>query len=206
MSSDASKDSSLGSAPIGAFCSQLAAKVPTPGGGAAAAVSAALGSAAACMSAAYTQRKKDVDNGAAVLAKMLSAKLEQGALDALAAGDADAAAYAALQRSWKDSDMAAEQRAAIEAEALRVPVDLIRLCHRHVEAIEAFIPHCNPQITSDAKVGIHLLAGAARAAFQTALVNKPSEADTNSLRRLLEDIRAAEDRALGLQMRVDRGW
>ena len=32
-----------------------------------------------------------------------------------------------------------------------------------------FMPHCNTNITSDAKVGIHMLAGSARAAYQVRL-------------------------------------
>lgn len=70
------------------------------------------------------------------------------------------------------------------------------LCHRHINAIKTFLPACNPQITSDAKVGCHMLAGAARAAYQTALVNSPSPTQRDALRALLLEIRAAEDELL----------
>lgn len=60
---------SFKSIPIEQFIANLAAKQPTPGGGAAAAVGAAIGSAAASMSAAYTQRKKDKESGAAAKAE-----------------------------------------------------------------------------------------------------------------------------------------
>lgn len=72
-------------------------------------------------------------------------------------------AYADLQRSWKDAEMTAEEKKQIEARALAVPVSLVELCHDYILAIQAFLPDCNPNITSDAKVGIHQLAGAARA-------------------------------------------
>lgn len=154
------------------FLAALASKQPTPGGGAAAAVAAAVGMAAATMSAAYTQRKKDVESGAAELATAIAKALNVPVM--LEVADADGHAYANLQRSWKEPAMPAAERAEIEQEALNVPTDLIGICHNYVQMIETFLPHCNPNITSDAKVGIHLLAGAARAAFQTAAVNKPS--------------------------------
>jgi formiminotetrahydrofolate cyclodeaminase len=163
--------SALATKTVEAFVRELAAKQPTPGGGAAAAVAAAVGEAAAAMATAYTQRKKDMESGAAAKATDLNNQLAPAKV--LTFADADAAAYAELQASWKASDMPAEQKAAIEARALAVPVDLIEHCRAKIEQIEAFLPFCNTGITSDAKVGIHLLAGAARSAYQTALVNSP---------------------------------
>ena len=88
-------------------------------------------------------------------------------------------------------------------------------------AIQVFLPSCNPNITSDAKaaltahhspsarpsvtpapttplakVGIHQLAGAARAAFQTALVNSPPAAERERLRGLLREMREVEEALL----------
>ena len=65
------------------------------------------------MSAAYTQRKKDKESGAAAKASALIEALDVAPL--LQAADDDAAAYADLQRTWKESDMGAEEKAAIEA-------------------------------------------------------------------------------------------
>ena len=181
---------------ISEFVVALAAKQPTPGGGAAAAVGAAVGTAAAAMAAAYTTRKKDQESGAAAAAEALIATLDTDA--ALAAADTDAAAYADLQRSWKDTEMSAEEKASIEARALAVPVSLIERCHAYIVAVKDFLPLCNPNITSDAKVGIHQLAGAARAAYQTALVNSPSAEVSERIRFLLREIRDIEENILGL--------
>jgi formiminotetrahydrofolate cyclodeaminase len=131
---------------IDAFTSSLAAKQPTPGGGAAAAVGAAVGAAAAAMSAQYTQRKKDVESGAAAVAKELIESLDVAAL--LASADADASAYAELQRTWKTPYMPPGEKADIEARALAVPVSLVGECHRAVMAIKTFLPSCNPNIVS----------------------------------------------------------
>ena len=182
---------------LGKFLVALAAKQSTPGGGAAAAVGAGLGSAAASMAAAYTQRKKDKESGAAAKAEALIQKLDFN--KALNLADTDAAAYADLQRSWKDADMTAEEKAAIEARALAVPVSLVELCHDYILAIQAFLPDCNPNITSDAKVGIHELAGAARAAYQTVLVNSPPQEEKERLKALLLEIRNIEDALLEME-------
>jgi len=179
---------------LGQFVAALGAKVPTPGGGAAAAVGASLGAAAAQMSANYTMRKKDKESGAAAKAEQLVAILDVEKL--LNVADDDAKAYADLQRTWKDTDMSTEEKTEIEQRALAVPVTLMETCHEYIKSIKEFLPSCNPNITSDAKVGIHHLAGAARAAYQTALVNSPCESEKTRLRQLLAEIRDIEDELL----------
>ncbi len=181
---------------LGQFITSLSAKQPTPGGGAAAAVSGAIGGAAAQMSAAYTQRKKDRESGAAEHAKTLISSINID--EYLKAADEDAVAYADLQRTWKDSAMSSEEKEAIEKRALAVPTNLLERCHGDIVSIRTFLPHCNPNITSDAKVGIHQLAGAARAAFQTVMVNQPPEDEKDRLKALLKEIGKMEDEILGL--------
>merc|ERR1719215_583200 len=146
------------------------------------------------MSAAYTTRKKDQESGAAAAAEALIAKLDIAAV--LSAAEADAAAYADLQRSWKDKEMTAEEKSSIEARALAVPVELLERCHSYILAVRDFLPSCNPNITSDAKVGVHQLAGAARAAYQTVLVNSPPDNVRQRLRELLREIRDVEETLL----------
>ena len=119
------------------------------------------------MAAAYTTRKKDVESGAAAKAAELVNALDVTPL--LIAADEDADAYAALQRTWKEHNMAAEEKMQIEARALAIPTRLLEACHANILRINDFLPHCNPNITSDAKVGMHQLAGAARAAYQASL-------------------------------------
>eukprot|EP00545_Synedropsis_sp_CCMP1620_P010426 CAMPEP_0119023502 /NCGR_PEP_ID=MMETSP1176-20130426/30080_1 /TAXON_ID=265551 /ORGANISM="Synedropsis recta cf, Strain CCMP1620" /LENGTH=199 /DNA_ID=CAMNT_0006978589 /DNA_START=24 /DNA_END=623 /DNA_ORIENTATION=+ len=186
---------------LGKFVHTLAAKQPTPGGGAAAAVGAAVGAAAAKMAAQYTQRKKDIESGAAARAQTLIDQLQD--LDSLLdMADEDAKAYAALQRTWKEADMSFDEKAAIESKALAVPTNLLEKCHQHILSIQEFLPHCNPNITSDAKVGIHQLAGAARAAYQTVLVNKPSGDEKKRLKSMLKEIRDVEEEMLDIDVLV----
>jgi hypothetical protein len=62
--------------------------------------------------------------------------------------------------------MPPEEKKAIETRALAIPTNLVEVCHASIVKIRDFLPHCNPNIQSDAKVGLHQLAGAARAAYQ----------------------------------------
>mmetsp|Transcript_19932 Transcript_19932/g.50399 ORF Transcript_19932/g.50399 Transcript_19932/m.50399 type:complete len:207 (+) Transcript_19932:100-720(+) len=179
----------VGAAALEALVAQLAAKVPTPGGGAAAAVAASLGAASGSMAAIYTTRKKDEETGVADKARALAQGLEQASKECLALADKDAEAYLQLQQTWKkDAGFTPDQVNEIQANALNVPVTLLRVCHSHANAVHAFIPDCNPNIRSDAYVSLHLLAGAARAAYQTALVNNPEEPLKQELSGLLHEL------------------
>ena len=188
---DDDKEGGVSLQTIGDFIKALAAKQPTPGGGASAAIGAALGGAAASMAAAYTQRPKDETTGAAEQARQLITIMEWNEL--VQAADEDAKAYGALQTTWKkDHGLTEEQVTAIKETALQVPTHLVQTCHRYILAIQEFLPNCNPNIKSDAKVGIHLLAGAARAAYQTVLVNAPTPEQIGHLKKLLTEIQQIE--------------
>mmetsp|Transcript_19337 Transcript_19337/g.53912 ORF Transcript_19337/g.53912 Transcript_19337/m.53912 type:complete len:250 (-) Transcript_19337:2254-3003(-) len=190
-------DSTLATQSVQNFCDVLSSKQPTPGGGASAAVGAAIGAGTAAMSGAYTQRKKDEESGAAEAARTMISKMNISSL--LSMADDDVKAYQSLQSTWKkDSGLTLEEVKEIEANALKVPTVLLEACHERIVAVQEFLPKCNPNITSDAKVGIHQLAGAARSAYQTILVNSPPEEEKERLMKLLREIQEIENGLLGL--------
>ena len=194
---DSPSSSSLATKSIQEFCDVLSSKQPTPGGGASAAIGAAIGAGTAAMSAAYTQRKKDEASGAADSARAMIEAMDLQAL--LSMADDDVEAYQSLQSTWKkDSGLTPEQVKDIEANALKVPTVLLEACHGRILAVRDFLPRCNPNITSDAKVGIHQLAGAARSAYQTVLVNTPPEEEKLRLQKLLKEIQDIENGLLEL--------
>ena len=194
---DSSSSSPLATKSIREFCDVLSSKQPTPGGGASAAIGAAIGAGTAAMSAAYTQRKKDEASGAADAARAMTEAMNLGSL--LSMADDDVEAYRSLQSTWKkDSGLTPEQVTDIEANALRVPTVLLEACHERILAVRDFLPRCNPNITSDAKVGIHQLAGAARSAYQTVLVNTPPEEEKLRLQKILREIQDIENGILEL--------
>ena len=73
-----------------------------------------------------------------------------------------------------------------------MPVGVVERCTRLALAVEAFVPRCKKSIRSDAVVAVHLLAGAARAAFQTVLVNTPPAAEAARLAGLIAQVSAKE--------------
>lgn len=160
----------LGASTVDALVAALGERTPVPGGGAAAAIAAALGCAAGAMAARYTSGPKHaaVETEARAFADLLG----NAATACEHLGDADAEAYAAVGAARKTKDAAVIAEA--ERRAGAVPADLLALCAQHAAGLAAFIPTCNPWLVSDVKVGIHLLAGAGRAAWQTLLVNKPA--------------------------------
>ena len=88
--------------------------------------------------------------------------------------------------------MSPAETAAIQARALAVPVGVVERCTRLALAVEAFVPRCKKSIRSDAVVAVHLLAGAARAAFQTVLVNSPPAEEAARLAGLISQVSAKE--------------
>jgi methenyltetrahydrofolate cyclohydrolase len=182
----------LGSTSVDALIGALAERTPVPGGGAAAAIAAALGCAAGAMAARYTTGPKyaAIEAEARNFGELLAA----AAQDCTRLGDADAVAYAAVgaARKTKDATAIAES----EQRAAAVPADLLALCAQHAAGLAAFIPTCNPYLVSDVKVGIHLLAGAGRAAWQTLLVNRPDTTVQAVAHTHLTALDTAERRAL----------
>ncbi len=183
----------LGSTSISAVLADLASRTPTPGGGAAAAITAALGCAAGAMAARYTSGPKYAT--VAADAQRLAEVLTLAAQDCTRLGDADAEAYAAVIAARQAKDAAASASAGQRAGA--VPAELLALCALHATGLAGFITIANPWLVSDVKVGIHLLVGGGRAAWETLLVNAPSAEVRAAATAHLAALAAAERLALG---------
>ena len=187
------------------YLGALAAKSPTPGGGAVASTTGATAAALAGMVVAYSLGKKNLvehqpalENAAAVLARARAIFLELA--------EEDAAAYALLNELMKrpegDTRRAAEMPGAIEA-ALAPPraataaaADLLRL-------IESLAPITNRHLRSDLAIAGALAEAAARSgwwnvAANISLLTDDAErarvvAETNALLADAERRRAAVD-------------
>ncbi|MEK7414342.1 MAG: cyclodeaminase/cyclohydrolase family protein [Planctomycetota bacterium] len=179
---------SVADRPIGGFIASLSARTAIPGGGAAAAIAAALGCAAGAMAARYTTGPKWADR--AVAAEALACSLDATAAHALALASEDELAFSAAQAARSAKDAVAI--AAAEARAGVIPLSIARMCADQVEALAQFLPQCNPQLVSDVHVGIHLLAGAARAACATVAANNPPAEIKAASAALLERCAASE--------------
>jgi len=160
---------SLADSTIAGLITTLAARTPAPGGGAAAAIAAALGAASGAMAARFTSGVKYADAEGA--AQQLASELDGFAQTCLALADEDAAAFAMVRAA---NDPVA--KATAELAAARIPLRLMTGCITTIGALTAFAPRCNPWLRSDIQVGIHLLAGATRAAMATLAANRPDQA------------------------------
>jgi methenyltetrahydrofolate cyclohydrolase len=155
---------------IGSYLGQLAARVPTPGGGAAAALHAAQSAALVAMVARYSNGARyDTDLMARIFTEADGLRDQAVQLAA-----ADAAAFGAVSAAYqwpKDTHGQKEARSAAIGEALagaaRPPADVIRLARRLIELAEQLLPAGNRNVITD----VAAAAEAARAAAVTARVN-----------------------------------
>ncbi|MCF3140805.1 cyclodeaminase/cyclohydrolase family protein [Paenarthrobacter sp. AR 02] len=154
------------------YLARLAARQPTPGGGAAAALHAAQGAALVAMVARYTTGAKFEQH--AELVERVTAAADHLAEEALRLADADEHAFQAVIDSYKlpsDTDeLKAARKAAIQdalVQAAQTPAQLIRVAGDVVELASDLLDAANPNVISD----VAAAADAARAAATTARVN-----------------------------------
>nr|WP_232541382.1 cyclodeaminase/cyclohydrolase family protein [Nocardia bovistercoris] len=152
--------------------SELAAKVPAPGGGAVAALHAAQGAALIAMVARYTTRAKDAEHRPVVDRVVDAADAARGR--ALALADADAAAFTAVGAAYKlpkdTEEQAAARAAAITValiEAARVPAAVVDEADEVLSLAAELLPIGNPNVVTD----IGAAADAARAAATSSRLN-----------------------------------
>ncbi|MBF6217287.1 cyclodeaminase/cyclohydrolase family protein [Nocardia abscessus] len=163
---------SFGEVALAQYLSDLAAKLPAPGGGAVAALHAAQAAALVAMVARYTTRAKDAENRPVVDRIIEAADEARGR--ALALADADAAAFTAVGAAYKlpketPEDLAA-RTAAINAaliEAARVPAAVIDEADEVLSLAAELFPIGNPNVVTD----IGAAAAACRAAATTSQLN-----------------------------------
>jgi formiminotetrahydrofolate cyclodeaminase len=155
---------------IEAFLSELAARVPAPGGGATAALHAAQSAALLAMVARYS----DGPRYDAELMGSLVTRADQLRDEALVLAEADAAAFGAVAEAYRlprDTGEEKEARsaaiAAALAEAAWPPAYVVRLARVLTEVAEELLPTGNRSVITD----VAAAAEAARAAAVTARVN-----------------------------------
>lgn len=163
---------SFGTATLAGYLSDLAAKVPAPGGGAVAALHAAQGAALVAMVARYTTRAKDAEHRP-VIDRIIEAA-DAARERALALADADAAAFTAVGAAYKlpkgTEEQVAARKAAVDAalvEAARVPAAVVDEADEVLSLAAELLPIGNPNVVTD----IGAAADAARAAATSSQLN-----------------------------------
>jgi formiminotetrahydrofolate cyclodeaminase len=152
---------------IDGFLTELAGRVPAPGGGATAALHAAQAAALLGMVARYTTGEKYAGHAETVTAVI--AETDTLRARALKLAEEDAAAFTAVTDAYRLPK--GEERSATIARALagaaEPPARVIEAAARVVELCEVLLPICNRNVLSD----VAAAAEAARAALTTGRVN-----------------------------------
>lgn len=164
--------------PLGELLASLAAKSPTPGGGAAAAHAGAIAVALAEMVVAYSVGRKSLAaheplllDAAAVLARARAALLRLA--------EEDAAAYGAvneLQRLPESDPRRAALPRAVRA-AVAVPMAAATTCAEALGIMVTLRGRSNPHLASDLRIAELLAHAGVRASACNVEVNLPSLAD-----------------------------
>lgn len=193
MSSPAKKPT-LREASVRDLLAALAAKEPTPGGGAASAIVGAIGCALVMMAARYSRDSKSL----AAHAPALDAMIEQfdRALAVLAAlADDDVIAYRAYKTARKDQSKAASAQTAYQLavrDAATVPLEIVATAAALLVATDEMKAHTSPYLVSDLAGGAQMLSAAARSAALNVQINLPQLED----RKLGDTLRHELDSAM----------
>jgi len=183
----------------------LAAKTPTPGGGATAAAAGALGAAQAQMVVAYSLGTKDLADHQAML-READGFLARARTLFLELADEDAAAYARLNALQKlpegDARKASELPEAVRA-AVQAPMSVVAAAADTLRLVATFPGRTNKYLASDVAVAAIMLRAAAEAGACNVRINTPMlpEAARPAMTAALDDMLA---RAVGVAAKVQR--
>lgn len=173
---------------------QESAQAATASGGAIAAAAAALGLAAGARAARATAGPKWGSLGGK--AGLIAETLDQGLADAIRLAEDEADAQAALHQAH--AERVPEAIANAERRVAAVPAATLLLCARHANALRSLVTLCDPHPVAEARIAIHLLTGAGRAAWQALLATQPDLDLQNRSQIHLDDLARCERIALGL--------
>ena len=175
---------------------------PTPGGGSAAALAGAMGASLLAMVAALPKSRAATEEDTQRLTAAggrctaLAAELE-------ALVDEDSAAYDLVMAAYKkpkttDEDKTARSAAIQHAmrEATATPLAVMRACAAAAEQGVVIAGLGNPSASSDAQVGLELLAAGLRGAKLNVEINLGSIKDADYVARVKKDV-TEFDRAIG---------
>ncbi len=151
----------------------LAAKQPTPGGGAVAGILAGLATALGNMVLAYSKGKQSLEGFHDVHDDCI-AFLNAAKDEAMALGDADASAYEKVSRLWKlskDDPKRIEHWDSSLCDATKIPIQTLELNQRILITLNTLLGKTNSMLSSDLAIAAILAEASARAAWWNVGVN-----------------------------------
>ena len=168
----------LGTQTLSQLLDDLAAKQPTPGGGAVAGVLLGLSTALGNMVLAYSGKQSLEEHHplhADCMKFLLAAKEE-----AIALGDSDAAAYEKVSALWKlpeDDATRIEQWDNALSDAIQIPLQTLDLSQRILITLKTLHAKTNTMLASDLAIAAILAEASARAAFWNVGINTSQMTD-----------------------------
>lgn len=192
-------DTPLTARTVGDFLDQLAAKSPTPGGGAVASATGALAAALGSMVLAYSVGKKSLAEQEPAL-REAAAKLARARLVLLELATEDEAAFALVSELSRlpEGDPGREGLPDAVLAAARAPLACVAACVGVLHVLDPLPQITNPHLRSDLAIAAILAEAAARAGAWNVRVNLPGIADEGvraELGREAEDLLAKARRA-----------
>lgn len=170
--------------PFGAMLEAIAAKTPTPGGGAVACATGALAAATAGMVVSYSVGKKDLAPHRAEL-EAAAAYLGRARLLFLRLAAEDAEAYGLMNAIQKlpdaDPRKAAEMPGAVRA-SVAAPMACVAACADVLRLCEKLRPISNRYLLSDLQVAAILAESAAQCGACNVRINLPMLAEGERVR------------------------
>jgi formiminotetrahydrofolate cyclodeaminase len=191
------------------FARKLAAREPTPGGGAAAGYMGAMGAALAGMAIAYSVKKDENDRARiAELGEGLD-YMERLREELLELTEKDSEAYGAYRQARSLPRDTAEEKAerkkqvrrALE-EALDIPLRAAHRCQEGMERLEGLIGMISHHLITDAGVSARCFGAACRSLWYNVHINARSLKDAGRRLRLEKEEETMEEALAELESSV----
>ncbi len=183
---------------LGDLLDSIAARKPSPGGGAVASVAAALAGALGQMVAAYSAPTSDPASDDSAIRDGMAC-LESGRRSALELAAEDARAYdeySNLKKAIKESGGSKTDLVPTIRRIIDAPNRSISLSLEMLEACASMAPHANRWLLSDLAIAAEMAAAAARSSVWNLRVNTPLLAEALGAE--------GEDEATSMLERADR--
>lgn len=198
-------NTSLASRTLGDFLDQLAAKAPTPGGGAVASAVGALGAALGNMVLAYSVGKKNLAKHEPVLIEAAE-RLVRARAVLLELAAEDEAAYGLVNELSRlpEDDARREELPEAALAAARVPLSCVAACVGVLGVLDLLPTITNRYLRSDLAIAAILADAAARAGAWNVRVNLGGIEDVAVRESIAAECEALVKKSADMAIRIER--
>jgi formiminotetrahydrofolate cyclodeaminase len=192
--------------PISDFLSQLAAKTPTPGGGAVASTTGAIAASLAHMVVAYSLNKKNLADHQPALQRA-SIVLQRTSELFLELAEEDAAAYAnynELSRLPETDPRRARELAGALENSINAPRAVLGAAADLLRLLESLQPITNTYLRSDLAIAAVLAEAAAASAWWNIYINLPQLTDAALRAKLQSECQSLLSQSSARRQKIEK--